>query len=501
MPNENYFMGLDYGTQGVRCGIVDTGGNILAISEEKYETAHPQPGWAEQRPADWIASTETVIGTCLDEVGKEVFANVKGISICATSSTVIAMDAADKPLRDAILWMDVRAVAQAKRINGTGHKVLRYCGNEVSVEWIVPKMMWLRDNEPEIFEKSQRIVEQQDFINHYLTGRWCASISQATCKSNYVDGLGGFSEDYFHEIGFSEFFDKAELDIKRQGEAIGSIRPELAKRFGLDPGVNVYQGCLDAYVNMIGLGVCRPGGTGIVMGSSFVHLAIVDTPVFEDGIWGPYKDALTPGTYCLEGGQISAGSITKWFLKEFSVQGRNPYDVMAEEAARIPIGSDGVITLDFFQGNRTPYKDPMAKGMFYGLTLSHTRAHMYRSILEGIAFGTRNVLDTIENGISRITEIRGCGGVIRNGTWLKIIADVTGKPIVLTKHSDSAGALGCAIVAAVGYGAYGGFEDACDGMVQVTQVVEPSADANRQYTKSYQKYLAIYEYLKLMMRE
>jgi ribulose kinase len=125
---------------------------------------------------------------------------------------------------------------------------------------------------------------------------------------------------------------------------------------------------------------------------------------------------------------------------------------MADEAARIPIGSDGVITLDFFQGNRTPFKDPMAKGVFYGLTLSHTRAHIYRSILEGVAFGTKNVLDTIENGISCINEIRGCGGVIRNDTWLKIIADVTNKPIVLTKYSSSAGVLGCAIIAAVGSG-------------------------------------------------
>jgi ribulose kinase len=205
MSGKSYFMGLDYGTQGVRCGIADEKGNVVAISEEKYDTIYPQPGWAEQRPGDWITSTETVINTCLNEAGKEVFSGIKGISICATSSTVIAMDGGDKPLRDAILWY-VRAVAQAKRINDTGHEVLRYCGNEVSVEWIVPKMMWLKDNEPEVFERSERIVEQQDFVNHYLTGEWCASISQATCKSNYVEELGGFCEDYFRDIGFTGIF-------------------------------------------------------------------------------------------------------------------------------------------------------------------------------------------------------------------------------------------------------------------------------------------------------
>ncbi len=498
--SNSYFMGLDYGTQGVRCGIADDKGNLVALSEEKYNTVYPQPGWAEQRPNDWTNCTNIVVAACLATAGEGVFKQIESISVCATASTVIPVDANDMPLTDAILWMDVRAVAQAMKINDTRHEVLKFCGNEESVEWLVPKMMWIRDNTPQIFDRAKRIVEQQDYINHFLTGEWCASLSQATCKSNYVDEYGGFSKDFFHAIGFDEFFDKAVPNVVRQGDPVGTVRREIAEKYCLRPDVKVYQGCLDAYTNMIGLGVCKPGETGIVMGSSFVHLAVVEKPIFEDGIWGPYKDALVPGSYCLEGGQISAGSITKWFLREFGIGGQKPYEVMAEEAANIPIGSDGLITLDFFQGNRTPYKDPMAKGVFYGLTLSHTRAHMYRSILEGIAFGTRNVLDTIENGISVIEQIRGCGGVIRNELWLKIIADVTGKPIVITEHSSNAGVLGCAVTAAVGSGAFPDFQSACDSMVKVTKVVEPSADANRQYSKSYQKYLAIYEYLKLMMR-
>lgn len=498
--SNNYFMGLDYGTQGVRCGIADEEGNIIALSEEKYDTIYPQPGWAEQRPGDWMNCTNTVISACRDKMGEAAFGEIKGIAVCTTSSTVIAVDNQGKPIMDAILWMDVRAVAQAQRINKTEHNILKYCGNEVSVEWIVPKMMWIRDNEPHVFKNAERIVEQQDYINHYLTGRWCASIGQATCKANYVEELGGFCREYFEQIGFEEFFEKANTDVVKQAEPVGTIRRELAEKYGLSAEVKVYQGCLDAYVNMIGLGVCKPGGTGIVMGSSFVHLAIVEKPIFEEGIWGPYKNALIPGTYCLEGGQISAGSITKWFLKEFGIQGQRPYEIMAEEASRVPIGSDGIICLDFFQGNRTPYKDPMAKGVFYGLSLSHTRAHIYRSILEGVAFGTRNVFDTIESGISVIEEIRGCGGVILNEMWLQIISNVTGKPIVLTKYSGSAGVLGCAIIAAVGSGMYNTFEKACDHMVQVTKVIKPSADATRQYSKPYQKYLAIYEYLKLTMR-
>ena len=496
----SYFMGLDYGTQSLRCGIFDTNGNIIATSEKSHDTYYPRPGRAEQSPKDWINGLHAAIAECFHAVGADVFGRICGVSVCATSSTVVVIGSDDKPLEDAILWMDVRAIDEARQINQTNHEVLRHCGKEASVEWIVPKMMWLRNNSPQVFEKAKLIVEQQDYINHYLTGRWCAALNQATCKSHYVEEMGGFHKGFFHEIGFDEFFDKASLDVVRQGSVIGTLRDTLCKEFHLRPGVQVYQGCLDAYTNMLGLGVCRPGETGIVMGSSFVHLALVERPVFQDGIWGPYKDTLVPGTYCLEGGQVSASSIVKWFVREFGVSGDNPYAVMEKEAADIPPGSEGIISLDFFQGNRTPYKDPMAKGVFYGLSLSHTRGHIYRSILESVAFGTRNVLDRIEDGISVIREIRGCGGVTRDKVWLQIIADVTGKPVVLTQNSSRAGVLGGAITAAVGHGAFASFASACDQMVEVARVIEPSKGAAKAYSEHYEKYKTLYQQLKDMMR-
>ena len=499
MAINNYFLGLDYGTQSIRCGIVDTLGNFVASGEVKYDTFYPQPGWAEQRPFDFVNSTDLVIEECYKKAGAEVFDRIRGICVCSTTSTVIAVDEEDEPIGNAILWMDVRAVDQARRINKTKHDVLRHCGKEVSAEWILPKMMWIKENLPDVFEKAKLIVELQDFANHYLTGRWCAALGQAACKSCYVEELGGFQEEFFHEIGFDEFFDKANLDVVSQTEPVGSLRSDLAGRFHLNPGIQVYQGGPDAYINVIGLGVCKTGDTGIVMGSSFVHLAIVDKPVFMEGIHGPYKNVLVPDYYCIEGGQISAASITKWFINEFGITDKNPYEIMAKEAANVPIGSDGLIVLDHFQGNRTPYKNPLSRGVFFGLTLAHTRAHIYRSILEGVAYGTRNILDTIENGVSVINEIRGCGGVVLNEFWMQIISDVTAKPIILTQNSDKAGVLGCAVIAAVGYGAFGNISDVCDSMVKVTKIIEPSLEAHEQYSKYYRNYLEIYERLEPMM--
>ena len=497
---ESYFAGIDIGTQSVRCGVADKYGKFLTIQEENYQTLYPKPGYAEQIPADWIRSIDKILIRCRSELGNDLFSKIAGISVCATSSTVIPVKNGI-PLSNAILWMDNRAVIQCERINKTAHDILKYCGGEVSVEWLVPKMMWIRDNEPELFEKADRIVEAQDFINYHLTGNWVASVSQAVCKSNYVEEKGGYNADFFETIGFSDFFKKANTQVIKQGETVGLLRKEIANQYGFSEGTKVFQGGIDAHVNMIGLGLSKSEETGVVMGTSFVQLALVDDPYFCSGIWGPYKDAVIPGKYCLEGGQVSAGSIVKWFIREFGIQGSSPFKFLGDEAKKIPKGSDGITLLDFFQGNRTPYKDPKARGIFFGLTLSHTRYHMYRAILEGVSFGMRNILSRMESERKPITMLRGCGGVTENELWKKIIADVTGKPITVTKNSANAGILGAAIISAVGCGIYQNFQDACMKMTETAFIIEPDMKEYEAYEPYYQKYLHLYEQTKQLFYE
>jgi len=496
----SYFIGIDIGTQSVRCGIFDERGRFLTIQEEKHQTVYPKPGYAEQIPAEWLDCLDKIILRSRTELGNEIFVKIAGISVCATASTVLPVKDG-KPLSNAILWMDNRSVIQAKKINKTAHEILKHCGGEVSVEWLVPKMMWIRDNEPEIFNKAEFIVEAQDFINYYLTGNWAASVSQAVCKSNYVEEKGGFDKHFFEAVGFPEFFEKGNTKVLKQSETVGLLRKELVEKYGLSKNTVVYQGGIDAHVNMIGLGLSQAGETGVVMGTSFVQLALVDKPFFGSGIWGPYKDAVIPGKYCLEGGQVSAGSIVKWFIREFGIEAENPFTLLGEEARKIPKGCDGVTLLDFFQGNRTPYKDPKARGIFFGLTLSHTRSHMYRAILEGVAFGMRNILSGMEEGRTPITTLRGCGGVTENELWKKIIADVTGKPIILTVNSANAGILGAAIIAAVGNGVYRNFQDACSNMTETASVVEPDMAEYKAYEPYYRRYLSLYEHTKQLFSE
>lgn len=499
MQHKAYYIGIDMGTQGVRCGIVEDSGEIIAATEEKYDIYFPKPGYATQKPDDWMKCFNDAILSCAKKAGKNIMSSIKGISVCATASTVVAVDREGNALDNAILWMDTRAKAEAGKINSQNSNVLKHCGNEVSVEWLVPKALWIKNNMPQVYKDAYAIIEQLDYMNYKLTGQWVASICQATCKGNYVESKGGFNSDYFNSIGLDDYKDKFNTKVLKLGEEVGELKQELADRYGLPKGITVYQGGIDAHIAMLGLGVCSPGDMGIIMGTSFVHLVLSDKPVYSEGIWGPYKDAVVPGLYCLEGGQVSAGSITKWFLNEFGVGGENPYMTMADEAENSPAGSKGVITLDFFQGNRTPYKDPNAKGVFYGLTLNHTRADIYRSILEGIAFGTKNIIDSMASELVDINNIIVCGGVTKNPLWMQIIADVTGKKITMTKNSADGGILGCAIVGAVGSGRYQDYKQAVESMVVKMDCIYPNEKLYGTYDENYKKYLNLYQALKSTM--
>lgn len=501
MYEAQYFMGVDTGTQSVRVVVSDISGNIIASDEQVYETYYPQPGWAEQKPEDWWKCFNLAVKNVTDHLSMGVRYSIKAISVCSTSSTVLAVDENGKPMMDAIMWMDTRAVKEMESINATQDPILEYCGGEDSVEWMIPKTLWIKKNKPDIYNNCYKIIEQLDWMNYQLCGCFSTSICQASCKWNYVSYEGGWNEEFFTKIGLEDYKDVLVTDVRRLGDTLGKIDSEFAEKYDLNPDMLVVQGGIDAHIGMLGLGVAKPGKMAMIMGTSFVQLAFADAEqkLKLEGIWGPYNEPVVPGAWLLEGGQISAGSIVKWFLKEFDLDKMdNPYAYMNELVEKIEPGSDGLVALDFFQGNRTPYKDPNAKGVIYGLTLSHTKAHIYRALLESVALGTKNIIDNFENQGCPVDVIVGCGGVTKDETWMQIIADATGKPIIVTVD-PSAGALGCTIVAAVGSGAYENFDEASKGMVKEAYTVTPNPEVYDQYQKVFEKYVELYERLKGLM--
>ncbi len=496
MKTTKYFMGIDLGTQSARVVIADMSGNVVLSNEQPYETLYPQAGWAEQRPSDWWECLNKAIESILKNTSMGLRYSIVALSVCSTSPTILPVDEKCEALTNAIMWMDNRAVKETEIVNATGHPILDYCGGEDSVEWTIPKMLWIKNNEPEIYEKSYKIIEQQDYINYRLCGKFTAAHCQASCKAHYVGCEGGWCDDFFKQVGLEDYQDKMILDVTKVGEKLGTIDKDFAEKHDLNPEMLVIQGGIDAHIGMLGLGVDKAGKMAMIMGTSFVQLCFSDQKLHLNGLWGPYDQPVVENAWLLEGGQSSAGSIVKWYMREFGLsEMENPYAYMNEQIEKIAPGSDGLIALDFFQGNRTPYKDPNAKGGIFGLTLSHTKAHIYRALLESVAFGTKNIIDSFEANGSSVNTIVGCGGVTKDKVWMQIISDVTGKPIIVTEDAG-ASALGCAIVAAVGSNAYADFEEATRGMVKEAYVVEPRPEVTEIYAQIFKKYTALYKALK-----
>lgn len=497
-----YYMGIDTGTQGVRVGICQKDGKMLFSKEKKWDTMYPKSGWAEQKPDVWWQSITELFAEIANTLSVDVVSSIESVCVCATSSTVFPVEKDGTPLMDAIMWMDTRAKEEIEIINKTGHPVLDYCGKEVSVEWMTPKTLWIKRNKRDIYDKAYKIVEQLDWLNFKLSGEYVASMCNATCKWNYAKSMGGFDDDFFTQIGLEDYKEKWNTDVLRIGDVVGTIRPELAEQYGFSPDMKIVQGGIDAHMAMFGLNVIKPGKLGIILGTSFVHLSLKKERPDMTGIWGPYDSAVIDDMWLMEGGQVSAAGLINWFRNTFHIDGTadNPYAVLMEALQKTPIGADGVTVLDFFQGNRTPYKDANAKGVIYGLTNKHTWEHIYRAVLESISFGNYNIIKNYEDQGYIVDSMTVCGGVTKDKGWIQMIADISGKPLIINTDTQ-AGVLGCCVTAAKGAGAYKDFYEAADAMVKEDTVVQPNQEAHEAYKPYFEKYLKLYQALKSFMAE
>jgi len=483
-------LGIDLGTESLRVAAVAPDGTELASASAGYASTFPQPDFVEQSPADWWQSLRNALGLLSKQVDLK---RIQALAISATSSTVLAVDKnTGEPLGPALLWMDSRAKEEAKVINRTGHPALRYSGGQVSVEWMVPKTLWLRKHMPELATRPYRIVEALDWLNFKLTGRWAASRLNAVCKWLYVDELGGWDPTLFEQIGLPDVNEIWPSPVLPVGTPVERIRPQVAAELGLASDVLVAQGGIDAHLGLLGMGVNRPGQMGLIAGTSFVHMLMSDRPLFHPGLWGPYWAPIYPDQWLIEGGQISCGSITRWFRETCCrdlPQTEEAYSALIAEAAQTPPGADGLCLLDFWQGNRTPYRDPDVSGAIWGLRLHHNRGHLFRAIMEGIACGTRNILEVAATAGGNITEIIASGGATKNRLWMQILADITGRPITISANAN-ASCLGAAVAAAVGLGWYPSLVEAADRMTAKGDRIEPDPANAAVYQDLFETYVA-----------
>lgn len=502
MSEGPYLLGIDMGTGGARAGVFSTSGELKGVGTAEWETHYPRPGRAEQNPEDWWACVCTAVRNAVSESGVPADAIV-GVSVDSTSATVVAVDANDQPLRPAMLWMDVRAIDQAEKLRSTGDPALKYSGHgPVSAEWGAPKLIWIRDNEPEVYKNAKVITDCTDWLIHKLTGEWTISTCHAAAKYFYDGDTGGWPTSLYEKAGAGEVLEKFPTRMLAPGELVAELSSAAAEDLGLQAGTPVAEGIIDAYAGAIGLGVVSPGKLALITGSSHVMIGQSPTPLHAPGLWGTFTDAIIKGEYTIEAGQASTGTIVNWFKNTLAMKAnqdeRGAYAALNEWAEAVPIGCEGLVMLDHFQGNRAPYSDPRSRGMFWGLSLAHTEGHLFRAILEGICYGTENIFRAMrENGYPP-QEVVVSGGPTKSRLWMQMHADVSNVPLVFTDVTEGP-ILGSAMLAGVGAGLFSDLPAAADAMVKVVEVLEPDAEAHEAYQFNYQAYLDTYPAMKDLM--
>jgi len=493
-------MGIDGGTRSIRVGFFDYEGHEISFAATEYEVIHQHPGWAEQRPLEWWEALKRSTKEAMKK-GNITKDEVVAMSLDTTCCTVVFAKEDGTPVRDAIMWMDVRSAKEAKDISDTKHDVLLPQG-AAPVENMPCKLLWVKRNEREIYDACDVLCEYQDWLMHRFLGKWVLSTSNAGGRWYYDPKNEKWPTDFYDMIGLSDAYSRFPKEVTWPGDYAGNLSRFAADELGLTTDTKVIQGAVDSPSGTVGMGVASPGRLTLVTGSS--HLIIgfceMSSPLNR---FAAREGGVIRGLGSFGGGQTSSGSIVNWFkenmcfdiLEKAKEMGVNPYDLLNEGASEIPPGSEGLIVLDYFQGNRDPYLDASVRGMIYGLSLNHTKYHIHRAIMEGVAFGTNNILKSIRERGHEVDEIIIGGGATNSDLFLQIHADVSNVSLLVPEQRETP-TLGCAMFAAVGIGVYKDIEEAAQSMTRYVKKITPNYENHLKYQKIFEQYEKIYPLFK-----
>lgn len=489
-------IGLDCGTGGARALIADPKGTVLAMATRDYPTTHPHPGWATQLPADWWRAA---CGAVREAMSRAAVPPSRIAAICAdgTSSTLVALDDGLAPIGEAILWMDNRASPQARTIEASGHPALRRSRAGVSAETALPKILWLRDNDPARFAAARWFVEMADYLALRLSGQLTLG-QNLTTNRWFFDPRHGWPEDFLAAIGLEGITARFPAAMPAIGSVIGTLTREAAGDLGLDPATLVVAGGTDAYVAMVGLNTLRPGETALITGTSHLVLPVVAEDAEVEGLFGPHPDCVVKGAFVMEGGQVSSGALLRWWHDMLHESGPGAYDAMLTGAEAVPAGANGLVVLDFWQGNRNPYTDYDLQGAIWGLTLKHGPAHVTRALMESVALGTANILSRLTEAGVPVLSMTLAGGVLRSRFWAQMHADATGTRLLIPEVAEAT-AFGAAIAAAVGADLHPSLQEGAAAMVRIRDEILPDAAAHERFRDQLDLYLQTHAAMRPLM--
>lgn len=487
-----YLLGIDISTTATKALLIDTEGNVVAVATKEYGFDTPHPLWSEQDPALWWHGTITSIREVVAQAGING-ATIRGIGLTGQMHGLVLLDEAGQVLRPSILWNDQRTAAQCDEIRARigKAKLIEYTGNDALTGFTAPKILWVREHEPQIYARIRHILLPKDFVRYQLTGQPGMDVA---------DGAGTLLIDLRQRNWSTDVL--AALQIERswlpplfEGPQItGYLTDDAASAIGLPAGIPVMAGGGDQAAQGVGVGAVQEGIIALTLGTSGVVFGSVDHPFFEpEGRLHAFCHSV-PGRWHLMGVMLSAAGSLRWYRD--TVAPGMSYDDLLAAAADMPAGCEGLLFLPYLTGERTPHPDPLARGAFIGLTVRHGLGHMTRAVLEGVAFGLRDSFELMQGvGLSEITQVRVSGGGARSPLWRQILADVLGSELVTVNTTEGA-AFGAALLAGVGADVWPTVDAACAATIRLTGSTAPNDDAVAHYNRVYGVYRELYPTLK-----
>jgi xylulokinase len=483
-------LGIDVSTTGVKALVIDGDGAIVASFTSPLHLSNPRPLWSEQHPHDWWEAAINSIQNVLCQTNAN---DIAAIGLTGQMHGLVLLDDTGVALRPAILWNDQRCAEECDEIRERvgNERLIQISGNDVVTGFTAPKILWIRNHEREVYERARHVLLPKDYLRYKLTSEYAM---------DKADGSGTLLFDLKKRDWSSEVLDA--LSIPRtwlpttfEGpEITGRITRDAAAATGLLEGTAVIAGGGDQSAQAVGVGAIRPGVLAVTLGTSGVVFAATETPLIEShGRLHAFCHAV-PDRWHLMGVMLSAAGSLQWYRDALCPN--ISFDELVNEASQVPAGSEGLLFLPYLCGERTPHPDPLARASFVGLTNRHTRAHLTRAVLEGVAFGLKDIFSLMQNvGMREIDQVRVSGGGAKSSVWRQILADVLESELV-TVNTTEGGAYGAALLAGVAASVWPNVDTACAQTIRVSDRIEPNMANVSRYAEMYRQYQSLYPALR-----
>lgn len=490
------FLGIDVGTSGSRAVLINEQGQTLASETvEHVPFASPHVGWAEQDPGDWFRASAVAVRAVLANENVRA-GEVGAVGFSGQMHGSVFLDEHNDVLRPALLWCDQRTEKQCSEITEKigAERLIKLVCNPAVTGFTLPKILWLRENEPEIWQRVRTVLLPKDYVRLRMSGDKASDVADSSGTLLFDVKKRTWSNEMLSAFDLNKTLFPA---VYESIEITGTVSVQGASETGLLVGTPIVAGAGDNAAGAIGMGTVAPGTASVTIGTSGVVFVVTDRPTLDlKGRTHTLCHAI-PGRWHMTGVTQGAGLSLKWFRENFGCE--KSYDELVNEAANVPAGSDGAVWLPYLMGERTPHLDPHARAAFVGLTASHTQGHAVRAVLEGVAFSLLDSLEIFRELRLPIENIRLGGGGAKSTLWRQIQADIYGQPVESLEAEEGA-AFGAAILAGVGVGAWPTVDDACKKTIRLQNIIEPDAGSAAMLNYQYKIYKALYPALRSVLR-